>query len=440
MSSQLDAAAAPSADPTQWRPGDRGQIALLTFAHGVQHFYSAAFAFSYSFAVGAFDVSYATLGLVLGTAGVVGGLLQIVAGMVRQVPARWLLVGQDVGLAAMMVLAALAPSFALFALAPCLGALVSWPQHPVGSAYLSERVPLHRTIALSWHTIGGSIGTLVVPLVAGVVTHWWGWRWGLLVFVPAVLFGALLLWLRLDDPTRGGHGTDTADAADPAHSAHHGRLVVRLPAADADPSDRPKVSLARALRRRSVIAVLAAGTVAAGGRGLGVLTTYVPAYLHDGKHLSSVTMGLLFAIVMVGSVAGPALAGQLADRIGRRAVLLVVYPVGALCLAGYILVGSSVWALAGVGLLVGVFAYSESPLLQALFADSVQGADHRAAFGTFFAISYGIGALWQVLIGWLVTAHGFHAAFVVMAVSFVFAGALIVAARDGDSRPVAAAG
>lgn len=424
MSSQLDAAPAPSpaTGGADWRPGDRGQIALLTFAHGVQHFYSAAFAFSYSFVVGAFDVSYATLGLVLGAAGVVGGLLQVMAGMVRRIPARWLLVGQDVGLAGMMVLAAAAPSFTIFALAPCLGALVSWPQHPVGSAYLSERVPLHRSIALSWHTIGGSIGTLVVPLVAGVVTHWWGWRWGLLVFVPAVLFGALLLWLRMDDPTRA-----------PAHPA---------PPAAAGPvpadgsRERTAVSLLTVLRRRPVVAVLAAGTIAAGGRGLGVLTTYVPAYLNDGKHLSSVTMGVLFTIVMIGSVAGPALAGQLADRIGRRTVLLVVYPTGALCLVGYVLVGSSVWALAGVGLLVGAFAYSESPLLQALFADSVHGADHRAAFGAFFAISYGIGALWQVAMGWLVTTYGFRTAFMVMAASFVAAGVMVIATRDGHRRRV----
>jgi MFS family permease len=419
MSSQLDKAPAPAASPADWRPGDRGQIALLTFAHGVQHFYSAAFAFSYSFVVGAFDVSYATLGLVLGTAGVVGGLLQAMAGMVRRIPARWLLVGQDVGLAAMMVLAAAAPSFTIFALAPCLGALVSWPQHPVGSAYLSERVPLHRSIALSWHTIGGSIGTLVVPLVAGVVTHWWGWRWGLLVFVPAVLFGAVLLWLRMDDPTRA-----------PSRSG----FPAAAPVTASEPRERPALSLLTVLRRRPVIAVLAAGTIAAGGRGLGVLTTYVPAYLNDGKHLSSVTMGVLFAVVMVGSVGGPALAGQLADRIGRRVVLLVVYPAGALCLVGYVLVGSSVWALAGVGLLVGAFAYAESPLLQALFADSVHGADHRAAFGAFFAISYGIGALWQVVMGWLVSAYGFHTAFVVMAASFVAAGLMVLAARDGHRR------
>lgn len=422
MSSQLDAATAPA----QWQPGDRGQVALMSFAHAVQHFYSAAFAFSYPYVVNEFGISYATLGLVLGAAGVVGGLLQGVAGLVRRLSARWLLVGQDLGLAATMVLAALAPLFAVFAVARCLGALVAWPQHPVGSAYLSDRLPHRRALALSWHTIGGSIGTLVVPLIAGVVYAVGGWRWALAVFVPGLVLGAALLWHRMEDPGRlrtDSHPEQVPPAAAPP--------VVEIPAETvAETAAEPVVPLKIVLRRPAVLALLAAATVAAAGRGLGVLTSYIPAYLTDGRHLGSITMGALFTVVLLGSVAGPALAGWLGDRIGRRRVLLAVYPIAAVCLAAYVLVGASVWALAGIGLLVGAFAYAESPLLQAMYADATHGADSRAAFGAFFAIAYGVGAVWTTVVGWLVTAHGFRTAFLVMAVSFLVAGLLIIAVRE----------
>ncbi|TAM92317.1 MAG: MFS transporter [Jatrophihabitans sp.] len=404
-----------TASVAPWRRGERGQIALLSFAHGVQHFYAASLAFSYPYVVAHFGISYALLGGVLGAAGVVGGLLQALAGLVRRVSARWLLVGQDIGLAATLLLAALAPVFAVFALARCLASIVQWPQHPVGSAYLSDRVPHRRSVALSWHTIGGSIGTLVVPLVAGVVNAAWGWRWALGVFVPGIALGALVLWLRMEDPAR--------PAAAPSVAAPS----VATPPVAAPPA---AVSLVSVLRRRTVLAILAAGVVAAAGRGLGVLTAYIPAFLSDGRHLDSVTTGALFTVVLVGSVVGPAFAGWLADRVGRRRVLLAVYPLAALCLAGYVSVGSSTWALAGVGLLVGVFAYAESPLLQSLFADATQGANSRSVFGVFFAIAYGVGAIWTAVVGWLVTAHGFRTAFVVMAVSFVVAGLLILVARE----------
>jgi MFS family permease len=189
------------------------------------------------------------------------------------------------------------------------------------------------------------------------------------------------------------------------------------------------------LRRRVVLAVLAAGTIAAAGRGLGVLSAYVPAFLHDGRHLSSITTGALFTVVLVGSVVGPAVAGWLADRVGRRTVLIVVYPAAAVCLAAYVFVGSSVWALAGVGLLVGAFAYAESPLLQSLYADATHGADSRAVFGVYFAVAYGVGALWQVAVGWLVTDYGFRTAFCVMAASFVVAGLLVLAVRGTTRSP-----
>lgn len=398
----------------------------MSFAHAVQHFYSAAFAFSYPYVVNEFGISYATLGLVLGAAGVVGGLLQGVAGLVRRLSARWLLVGQDLGLAATMVLAALAPLFAVFALARCLGALVAWPQHPVGSAYLSDRLPHRRALALSWHTIGGSIGTLVVPLIAGVVYAVGGWRWALAVFVPGLVLGAALLWHRMEDPGRlrmDSHPEQVPPAAAPP--------VVEIPAETvAETAAEPVVPLKIVLRRPAVLALLAAATVAAAGRGLGVLTSYIPAYLTDGRHLGSITMGALFTVVLLGSVAGPALAGWLGDRIGRRRVLLAVYPTAAVCLAAYVLVGASVWALAGIGLLVGAFAYAESPLLQAMYADATHGADSRAAFGAFFAIAYGVGAVWTTVVGWLVTAHGFRTAFLVMAVSFLVAGLLIIAVRE----------
>jgi MFS family permease len=352
---------------------------------------------------------------VLGAAGVLGGLLQGAAALFRRVSAKWLLVGQDVGLAASLLFAALAPVFAVFALARCFGSLVQWPQHPVGSAYLSDRIPHRRALALSWHTIGGSIGTLMVPLVAGGVTAVWGWRWSLVVFVPGLLAGAVLLWRRMEDPAR--------HAVDPAVRAAF------------DPVARTALSVRSVLRRRTVVAVLAAATIAAAGRGLGVLSTYVPAFLHDGRHLGSVATGALFTVVLLGSIVGPVVAGSLGDRLGRRRVLLAVYPAAAICIGAYVFVGTSVWALAGVGLLVGAFAYAESPLLQSLFADATHGANSRSVFGVYFSIAFGVGALWQVLIGWMVTTAGFQAAFVMMAGSFLLAWAVIALIRpDGGQR------
>lgn len=54
---------------------------------------------------------------------------------------------------------------------------------------------------------------------------------------------------------------------------------------------------------------------------------FVPAYLKSGLHLQALTVGTLFTVLMVGSIAGPVVTGVVADRLGRRLVLLVVYVV-----------------------------------------------------------------------------------------------------------------
>lgn len=402
------------------RGSDREQLAVVTFSHAVQHFYPAALAVAYPFVVVGLHVSYATLGIVLGVAGVLGGLLQAAAVFVERVSARLLLGLQNLGLAAATAVGAVAPGFALFAVARVVGAVASWPQHPVGSALLTRRFPHRRAYALSWHVAGGSLGTAVVPLLASGLIAGFGWRWGLGLFALPLAFGGLLVVWRLHD-------------SPPAPHAGHGP-VERVPV------EREAVPLRRVLGRREVLSVLAAGTVAAAGRGLGALTTYVPAYLRSGLHLSTILVGALFTVVIVGSIGGPVLAGRVADRLGRRRVLVGVYLAGAAAIAGFALVGRSAVPLALVGLAVGVFAYAESPLLQAVFSESAAGSPERSAFGIYFAIAYGVGALWLAVVGELISHVGFRTAFLVMASSFVAAALLVLAGGPGVRADAAARG
>lgn len=405
-----------------WRAGDTVQLGVVTFSHAVQHIYVAALALTYPYVVAEFGLSYRTLGILLGVAGLVGGLLQAAAGMVRRVSARVLLVGQNVGLAIAALLAAVAPGFATFSAARMVGAFSAWPQHPVGSAYLAERYPQRRGLVLSWHTTGGSIGTFLVPLAAAGLITYFGWRSTLAVFAAAMLVGAGLVFAFLRTARSRAAAPNAADAAEePAEPAEQ-----PPPSAERASSG---VALRSLLRRRTVVAVLVASTIAAAGRGLGALTTYVPAYLSSDLGLGPTTVSAVFAVLVLGSIIGPVLAGQLSDRLGRRRVLVTVYLVGAAALAGFVLIGSVLVALTIMALLVGVFAYAESPLLQSLFADAAEGAEQRSAFGCYFAIAYGVGSLWLTVLGAIISAAGFRAAFFTMAASFVAAALTVVGVR-----------
>jgi MFS family permease len=387
------------------QPRDRRALTVMTVAHGIQHFYVAGLALSYPFVVAQFHVSYAVLGVVLTVAGLLGGLLQGTAGLLRRMSARAIVTAQDAGLAAASLLGAFAPGFALFATARVLGSAVSWPQHPVGSAYLSDRFPHRRATVLSWHTAGGSIGTVIAPLLLSAVIAAAGWRSGLVVLGAGLLAGSILVRAALPIEQRAAATSDDPEVG-PA---------------------TPSVPLRQVLARRRVVALLVASTVAAGGRGLGVLTTYIPAYLRSGLHLPTLTVGALFTAVVAASVAGPVVGGMLADRFGRVRTLVSTYVCGAAALLAFGYAGSNVAMLAVLGVCVGVLAYTESPLLQAVFSDLTRNGSARSAFGAFFAVSFGIGSLWTAVIGWIVTAAGFPVAFAVMAGSFLAAAAVVQA-------------
>jgi MFS family permease len=388
----------------------RELVGLITFSHALQHLYAAVLPLAYPLAVAEFHASYTALGVLLGVVGVVGGLLQGMAGFYQRITARVVLTVQQLGLAITLAMSGLAPSFAVFGAGRFLGAIISSPQHPVGNAVLSRHFPERRGTVLSWHTTGGNIGTLVVPLIASVVIARYGWRAALLVFTVPIALGGLWLALRLREPA----------LSENQHHAHLSRIRLR-----------------EVILRRSTLAIMLAGTVAAGGRGLGVITAYVPAYLRSGLGLPQITVGLVFTVVMAGSIVGPVFAGHLADRVGRRRVLLATYLLGALALFAFGAVGRTLPLLVVTGALVGVLAYAESPLLQALFSDVVQGTSQQAAFGVYFAVSYGAGSIWVTALGIAIDHLGFQPTFALMAASFIAAaGMVVLAGRGTQARPV----
>ena len=144
------------------------------------------------------------------------------------------------------------------------------------------------------------------------------------------------------------------------------------------------------------------------------------------------TVGALFTLIMAASIAGPVAGGLLADRFGRARTLTVTYVAAAIAVAAFGYGGRSPWVLAVLGVCVGVLAYAESPLLQAVFSDLTGDGAARTAFGAFFAISYGVGSLWVAVIGWIISTAGFPAAFAAMAASFAAAAAIIAFAVRGE--------
>jgi MFS family permease len=183
-------------------------------------------------------------------------------------------------------------------------------------------------------------------------------------------------------------------------------------------------------RSRNLVLIFLASLIAAGGRGLGVVILVVPLYLKLQLHLSNGRVAVLYLILLIGSVVGPLIAGPLSDRLGRRTLLLAAYPLSAIATVSVLAAPvSGPWlglALAVMGLIV----YLESPLLQAFLADEAPARDRDAIFSLYFAVAFGIGALWAAAVGALLGPLGFATVFAIMAVTYLAAGACVLAMSE----------
>lgn len=391
------------------RAGKR-TLLMVSASHATQHTYSALLPLTYSYVLIAFHINYAELGLAVAATSVVGGLSQISAGYVsRRVAARWILGSQNLVLGLCAVLGALAPTYPLFAGAQGLAQLGASQQHPVGSAVLARTYPDRRGAALSFHTIGGSVGSLLIPLPAAVLLSRLGWRPTMLILsAPLFLMGVIFLL--------------TFPVVDRERSRPRvpGRPRRRLP-------HLPRLPRAEMVHPRVVVLGMLAATVAAGGRGLGTLNAYVPLYLRNRAHIPEVEVGLIFDLMLLGAVVGPLIGGALSDRFGRLPVLWIAYALAALFVLGLgRAAGLPLPEIVVLAVAVGLFAYIENPLLQALVSDGVTREGQASFFGIYFALAYGVGSLWLALLGWVIGTFGFTAAFSIMAGSYIGAGLLLI--------------
>lgn len=395
------------------RPGGYRVLALVAASHAVNHAYVALMPMIYPAMMAELSFGYAQLGLLIGIGGAFGQGLQWLAGYLgRYVPRKVLLGAGGIAQGLFVALTGLAQGFGHVLVAQSLTRLAGSPQHPNGNALLLEYFGRsYRGRALALHFAGGNVGTALVPLVAAALVTAVGWR--------ATLSWFALLGIVVGLTVMTGINAETG----------RGRVAA---------SERPRLGreTLAILRRRELQFIIGAQASGAGGRGLGIVMTFVPLYLSQEMGLPVMRTGLLFTIMMIGSVVGPTAAGFLSDRLGtRKPMLLAAYAASTLATLALVLLGPDASALLPVVLFVlGCVVYAESPLLQSLTADATEDESPDMVFGLYHTIGFGAGAVWAAAIGALVEAFGFRAALVVMAASHVAAALWILPLRPA-ARP-----
>jgi FSR family fosmidomycin resistance protein-like MFS transporter len=288
-------------------------MAALSSGHLATDFANGALPALLPFLVDRFGLSYTLAAVVMLAWAISSSVVQPLFGLWSdRRGAVWLL---PVGLAAGGIgigLAAAAPAYSLVLLFVVVSGLGTAAYHPEGSKFAAYASGDRRASGMSLFSIGGNLGYALGPIVATAVVVTLGLTGGLLLAVPCLAAaGALLLllpFLQSFAPEPGGR---------PRWSGE----------------DRPR---AMAL----LLAVIATRNV-----GWFSLVTFVPLYEVSLGHSEAHGNRLLSLMLLTGGI-GTLAAGPLADRVGRRPVVL-----GSLLLTGplilvYLVVGGAAGAVA----------------------------------------------------------------------------------------------
>ncbi len=390
-------------------------LVLLAVAHAAIHAVSALMPLIYAIVIVEYGLSERDIGIFIAITTAVGGTMQLAYGFLTRYIARpILLAGGQLIFGASLIIGGLSQSIGQLLAAISASRIGSSPQHPVGNALLSDIYPPDRRgFAISAHISGGNVGTIAVPLVGGALLLSVGWQATLAIFgIPALVIGLLLAFFVRED-----------------HAAYRQR---------ARASGSVWRQFGEVIGRRDLRLILGASLVAAGGRGLDIVAPFMVLYLSGPLGFDEGTVSLLYALLLVGAVIGPILAGMLSDRIGRRPTLIAYYVASAAGILAFLAAGANLILLVPLLLPFGTAVFSESPVLQAYLADRAIGPMRDVAFAVYFTFAFGIGAVWAFIIGFVADAFGYPVAFTIMAASYLAAAALLLAVRERGGTPRAA--
>ena len=315
----------------------------------------------------------------------VGWLLMSAAGW--QVPgATWVASGPSAA-----ATTSLNPAgYALLIIGMAVVAIAASVWHLPAMAALSSHFTHRRGSVLSFHGVGGNIGDVIGPVLTGALLASLAWQAIITIYAAVPLFLAFLVFWAF------------RDIGQRAQAAVEERATNTM---------RTQIAETKLLVRNPRVWGI---TVVAGLRGMAYIgfITVLPLYLVDELNLGStltehrsfenlfIRGSLVGLLVLVGIFASPVM-GYLSDRLNRKIVLIpgmLFLAVVTLLMAPF---GSNLAVMTILLAALGLFLYSDQPILTAAAMDIVREGTAATTLGLLSTSRFILSAASPIIAGWL---------------------------------------
>jgi FSR family fosmidomycin resistance protein-like MFS transporter len=263
-----------------------------------------------------FDLTYTMAGVLVLTATIASSIVQPLFGLWSDVRGVLWILPAGVALAGVgIAFASIAPSYELVLLGVLVSGIGVAGYHPEGSKYASFVSGERRASGMSLFSVGGNVGFALGPLYASffIITLGLGLHGGVFLVLPGLAVGTALVLL-----------LPYLASFTPRHAAFGARSGA--------PSQWGGLIL--------LLVIVGLRSLAHMG-----LFTFIPLYEISRGNGAGYGTWMLAVFLLAGAL-GTLLGGPLADRVGRRTVLLGSFVVAPPLILTYVLVGGAVGAIA----------------------------------------------------------------------------------------------
>ncbi|MEM1581403.1 MAG: MFS transporter [Candidatus Bathyarchaeia archaeon] len=382
-------------------------LLVTTLSHVMQHIYVGS-SVLLPLIIEELGLNYTEFGLAIAASSLIGGLSQIIFSVASRRIARHILLGLgNILLSAGTFLTGLSHKLLDFLFARLLSNVGVAPQHPMGTAIVSESFDeksLGRAIGIHYGL--AYVGNIVGPVLMTSVAIALGWRNTLFIFsIPAFLVGLTVIWY-LSERKRG--------KSEMKESLNETNL---------------RSDILALIKTRGVILILAAQALFSGGIDIGVLTTYIPIFLAGFLMMDIYERGAVYTIGLFGGVVGPIILGAYAGRAGyiKVSALSAFFASIITYLLAFYKPGANGLLLALHLFTLMFTAFSLPTLLQSHLVRVTSGYNRDLVVGLFFTSSFVFNSLWTGLIGYTIDAYAsFKPALIMMGTLGLIALAMLV--------------
>jgi FSR family fosmidomycin resistance protein-like MFS transporter len=346
-----------------------GKLLTLMLGHLTVDSYVGVIPVLYPVLIGRFQLSLATVGLVSLAYSGMAAIYQPLFGVnadrfgtrLTGVALAWT--------AITFALIGFVPTFPLLLVLASLSGLGSGAFHPFGALDVRALLPAwRRSFGMSVYVTAGTVGVAIGPLVGIVLFGALGIHGTGLLLLPGLAAGVYLLWRMRSAPPR----------AAPASRAAAAQAV-------------PVFALAMVI-----------GVMMSRSWTVGVFQSFTPTWYAQLGYGPSF-YGPLVTTFVLASAIGTVGCGSLADRYGRRTVILATLVLSAPAILLYTLFPGP-WAFVSA-ILIGVLAASTAPLML-LMAQQLMAARAGLASGLVMGLGFVTGAIGVPINGAIADAIG----------------------------------